>query len=280
MATTRFLTFSLGDGPAYNARAHLAMLAMMGHAPVGSEFLLITDRPQNFRWFAGHATISGIDEATLKSWKGPQDFFWRVEIEVLRHAASFGPANLCYFDSDVLVRKPVADLVAALEAGDVFMHTHEFDLAISPRRGQRELWKLVQGLTLAGSSVVAPAPMWNAGVMAVGAQNIGLVDQVLAACDQLTGDGITHFLTEQFAYSHVFGATGRLRAAESWMDHFWCNKPGYDQSIYEQLAQIHYRGLSVPDAVAFVRANPILRPLVVRRRWWNRFFAPLSGLQN
>ncbi len=42
--TTRFLTFSLGDGPAYNARAHLAMLAVMAHAPAGSEFLIISDR--------------------------------------------------------------------------------------------------------------------------------------------------------------------------------------------------------------------------------------------
>lgn len=277
MTTTRFLTFSLGDGPAYNARAHLAMLAMMAQAPAGSEFLIISDRPDHFRWFAGHATVSGIDAATIRSWKGPQDFFWRVEIEVLRHAATFGPANLVYFDSDVLARRPVAELVHGLEAGDVFMHVHEADLAGSRRRGQRDLWRQLQGRTVAGTPVVAPAPLWNAGVMAVGRQDTALIDRVLAACDELTGAGITHFLTEQFAYSHVFAATGRLRPASPWMDHFWCNKPGYDQSIYEQLAQIHYHGWSVPEAVAFIRDHPIQRPLVVRRRWWNRFFVGLAG---
>lgn len=278
---TRFLTFSLGDAPAYTARAHLAMLAMMGHAPAESEFLIITDRPQHFRHFENHAVISGVDDATISRWKGPQNFFWRIEIEVLRHAASFGPAHLVYFDSDVLARKPVGDLVAGLAAGDVFMHVHESDLAHSLRRGQRDLWRQLQGRrTIGGIPVVPPAPLWNAGVMAVGHQQVDLIDRVLATCDELTAAGITHFLTEQFAYSHVFHATGRLRAASPWMDHFWCNKPGYDQSIYEQLTQIHYQNMSIPEAVAFVRAHPIHRPLVVRRRWWNRFFIGLSGLNH
>ena len=276
--TARFLTFSLGDEPGYTARAHFAMLAMMAQAPAGSEFLLITDRPQHFRWFGDRVRVSGIDAATLRSWRGPQDFFWRIEIEVLRHAASFGPADLVYFDSDVLARRPVDELVQALGAGDVFMHLHEHDLASSPRRGQRELWHLVQSRIIAGSPVIPPAPMWNAGVMAVGQQNLALIDRVLAACDELTAAGITHFLTEQFAYSHVFAATGRLRAASPWMDHFWGNKPGYDQDIYQQLALIHCRGLSVSEAVAFVRDHPIVRPLMVRRRWWNRYFTNLAGV--
>ncbi len=224
--------------------------------------------------------MSGVDAETLRAWKGPQDFFWRIEIEVLRHAASFGPANLVYFDSDVLARRPLDDLTQGLAAGDVFMHVHEGDLADTRRKGQRELWRLLRGRTVAGMPVTAPAPLWNAGVMAVGRQNTALIDRVLAACDELTAAGISHFLTEQFAYSHVFASTGRLKPASPWLDHFWCNKPGYDKSIYEQLAQIHYRGLTVPEAVDFVRANPIRRPLVVRRRWWNRFFVPLSGLDD
>ena len=83
--TTRFLTFGLGDAPAYTTRAHLAMLATMGQAPAGSEFLIITDRPENYRWFEGHAQVSAVDQATIARWKGPQDFFWRIEIEVLRY---------------------------------------------------------------------------------------------------------------------------------------------------------------------------------------------------
>ena len=37
------------------------------------------------------------------------------------------------------------------------------------------------------------------------------------------------------------------------------------------------RGLDLDQAIAEVRAHPIQRPLMVRRRWWNRYFARLAG---
>jgi hypothetical protein len=90
--------------------------------------------------------------------------------------------------------------------------------------------------------------------------------------------GLRHNFVEQLAISAAFAASGRLRPADAWLDHFWSNKDGYGREIDRQLAGFHCRGMDVAAAVEYVRAHPILLPLMVRKRWWNRFFKPFAGL--
>ena len=169
------------------------------------------------------------------------------------------------------MRRDLGDLCRALADGDVLMHEHEYDLATSRRAGQRRLWRQLAG------RIPAPCPMWNAGLIAVGAQNHAVLADALARLDRLMDEGVAHTLVEQLAISAAFAATGRLRAGRPWMDHFWSNKDGYAVAIDRQLAQILTRRLDVDAAVALVRAEPILLPLVVRRRWWSRLLIRLAG---
>jgi len=275
---TRYVTLSLGERHDLTARAHLALLAVMAHAPQPAEFCIVTDKPELYRWFGDRLRLLVVDGPTLTAWKGRHDFFWRVELMTVVHAAAQGPAHVVYLDSDVLARKPLEPLVEGLAAGDVFMHLHEHDLASARRAGDRRLWRQIDGRDAAGVRFAAPCPMWNAGVIAVGAGNHAVLDRALAALDRLMDDGIRHNLVEQLAISAAFAASGRLRPADAWLDHFWSNKDGYGREIDRQLAEIHYRGMDVDTAVAYVRANPILRPLAVRKRWWNRLFRPLAGV--
>jgi hypothetical protein len=39
------------------------------------------------------------------------------------------------------------------------------------------------------------------------------------------------------------------------------------------------RQMSVDEAIAFVRENPIRRPLRVKPRWWHRHFRKLAGAE-
>ena len=268
---TRFVTLSLGDRHDLTARAHLSILSAMAWAPTGSEFCIVTDRPELFDWFGNRLRILAVDAATVKAWRGKHDFFWRVELMTVVHAAAQGPAHIVYHDSDVLMRRDLAPLCAALAAGDVFMHEHEYDLARSRRAGQRRLWRQIS------ARIPAPCPMWNAGLIAVGAGNHGVLAQALDGLDRLMDEGVAHTLVEQLAISLAFSATGRLRAGREWMDHFWSNKEGYAVAIDRQLAQILTRQLDLDAAIALVREQPILLPLVVRKRWWSRLLIRLAG---
>jgi hypothetical protein len=276
---TRYVTLSLGDRHDLTARAHIALLNAMAWAPAPAEFWLVTDRPDLFGFFGDRLRIQVVDAATLAAWKGRHGFFWRIELMTALTIARLGGGHTVYFDSDVLMRLPLDDLVAALSTGDVLMHEREYDLAIARRRGQRDLWRQVAGRQAAGLTVAAPCPMWNAGLIAVGDGNQPVLERALAVLDGLMDAGVAHNLVEQLAISLSLAATGRLREGRGWMDHFWCNKDGYGESIDRQLAEILYRRLPVESAVAHCKANPIVRPLIVRRRWWNRLFLGLAGMR-
>lgn len=274
---TRYVTLSLGDRHDLTARAHLALLAAMAHAPAPAEFCIVTDRPELYRWFGDRVRCLAVDAATIAAWKGRHDFFWRVELMTVIHAAAQGPARVVYLDSDVLARRSLQPLVDGLAAGDVFMHLHEHDLAAARRGGDRRLWRQVRDREAGGLRFAAPCPMWNAGIIALGPERFPILDQALAAIDGLMDGGLRHNFVEQLAISAAFAATGRLRAADAWLDHFWSNKDGYGREIDRQLAHVHCHRLDVDAAIAYVREHPILLPLMVRKRWWNKYFRPLAG---
>ncbi|MDP3073199.1 MAG: hypothetical protein Q8N18_23095 [Opitutaceae bacterium] len=273
----RFVTLSVGGQHDLTAWAHVSILSAMAWAPPDSEFCIVTDQPESFGWFGDRIRILRVDAATLWDWRGRHDFFWRIELMCVVHAAALGPANVIYHDSDVLMRKDLSGLCSALSAGDVFMHEFEYELSTARRRGQRRLWRQIAGREVAGYRMAAPRPMWNAGLIAVGSETHALLDQALVLLDGLMDEGVRHNLVEQLAISTVFGATARLRQGRPWMDHFWANKDGYAVAMDRQLAQILTLGLDVDSAVSMVRREPILLPLVVRKRWWSKLLARVAG---
>ncbi|MFZ9746810.1 MAG: hypothetical protein ACO3G4_09290 [Opitutaceae bacterium] len=237
----------------------------------------MTDQPESFGWFGDRIRILPVDHATLRSWRGRHNFFWRTELMCVLHAAAQGPANVIYHDSDVLIRRNLEGFCAALGDGDVFMHELEYELSTAARRGQKRLWRQVRGLALAGFHFTARQPMWNAGLIAVGAEHHALLHQALDLLDQLMDHGVQHTLVEQLAITKVLGATARLRTGGPWMDHFWANKEGYAGAVDRQLARILTLGLDVDAAASLVRREPIVVPLVVRKRWWSNLLARLAG---
>ena len=273
----RFVTLSVGGRPDLTAWAHVSILSAMAWAPPDSEFCVVTDEPESFGWFGSRIRILPVDRDTLRDWRGPHEFFWRTELMCVVHAAAQGPAHIIYHDSDILFRRNLASLCADLEAGNVFLHEPEYDLSRARRRGQKRLWRQVRGREVTGFRFTAPHPMWNAGLIAVGAQHHGLLHQALDLLDRLMDAGVHHTLIEQLAIGTAFRASGRLRSGEPWMDHFWNNKEGYAGAVDRQLARILTLGLDVGAAASLVRREPIILPLVVRRRWWSNLLARLAG---
>ncbi|TMA25830.1 MAG: hypothetical protein E6J78_16135 [Deltaproteobacteria bacterium] len=275
---TRLALVSFGERDEWYAQAHLAILTALANLPAPHEVVVTTDRPDCYRWLSGRILLRKLTPEDLVEWSGPQRFVWRIVLKALVEAALREPqAHFIYLDTDTLVRKPLDSLVAALEAGDVFLHTLESPLHARRADSHRNLWEQTRGRF----SVDDKTELWNSGVVALGAQNLQLLPKALRLCDEMTAAGVESWLIEQLAQSIVYQSTGRLRAAKPFIDHYWGNKAGYNESVRKRLATVLMRGMSVEQAVEYVREHPIpQRPLRVKPRWWHRYFKRLAGAEH
>jgi hypothetical protein len=265
-ASIRYVTLAYGDAPGVHRQSLMLLLSLAAHAPEPYEIVVATDRPECYVWFGTRVEIEYLDAARLDAWRGPQPFSMRQKLELIRATAAPFDGPVVLLDADVLARKPLGAFVAALHAGHLFMHKHEYVLSQSRRRGNRRLWA-----SLRGHQFQDDDSMWNSGVLAVPSSDRRLLDDALALYDRLGAAGVRHFATEQLVEGAVLGRTGRLKPAEEWFVHYWGNKPGYDAEIARRLADAFIEGLSVKEAAARYRDNPIDLPAEVRQTRSQKF---------
>jgi hypothetical protein len=267
---TRYVTLAYGHAPGVYRQSVMLLVSLVAHAPEPYELLVATDRPDAYVWFGTHVEIEYLDAARLTSWRGSDPFSMRQKLELARLAADARRAPSAeatvLLDADVLAVKPLDAFVARLHAGDIFMHKHEYVLSRSRRSGNRKLWTTLRSLPPpAGDDAFREDDsMWNSGVLAVPAADRGSLDEALAMYDRLGAAGLRHFATEQLVEGVVLGRTGRLKPADEWFAHYWGNKPGYDAEIARRLADAFIEGMSVKDAAARYREQPIDLPLEAR----------------
>jgi hypothetical protein len=260
MSPVRYVTMAYGDAPGVYRQSLMLFLSLVAHAPEPYELMVATDRPECYVWFGTRVEIEYLDAARLEAWRGPRPFSMRQKLELIRAASASVTGPVVLLDADVLARVPLDAFVAALHAGHLFMHKHEYVLSQSRRRGNRRLWT-----SLRGSDFRDDDSMWNSGVLAIPAADRGLIDEALALYDRLGDAGIRHFATEQLVAGVVLGRTGRLKPAEEWFVHYWGNKGGYDTEIACRLADAFIEGLSVKEAAKRYRERPIDLPAEVRQ---------------
>jgi|SRR5215204_6441896 len=268
----RYVTLAYGNAPGVYRQSLMLLLSLVAHAEPPYELVVATDRPECYVWFGTRVEIEFLDFARLEAWKGPRPFSMRQKLELARAAiptiesglSRTPPAATVLLDADVVAVKPLAPFAARLAAGELFMHKKEYVLSESRRGGNRKLWS-----SLRRSSAYQfreDDAMWNSGVLAVPTSDRALLDESIALYDRLGEDGLRHFATEQLVEGVVLGRTGRLHPAQEWFTHYWGNKPGYDTEIACRLADAFIEGMSVKDAAAHYRENPIDLPAEVRRR--------------
>ena len=271
---TRFVTLAYGDAVGVYRQSLMLLVSLVAHAPEPYELLVGTDRPDYYVWFGTRVDIEYLDPPRLEAWRGPRPFSMRQKLELLRTAAATAAGPVVLLDADVLARRPLGPFVERLRAGDLFMHKHEYVLSKSRRRGNRKLWASLRPHHLRDDD-----SMWNSGVLALPAADRGLLDEALALYDTLGAAGVRHFATEQLVEGVVLGRTGRLKPAEEWFAHYWGNKPGYDAEIARRLADAFIEGLSVKDAAARYRAQPIDLPVESRPGKIEKFGRWISRLK-
>jgi hypothetical protein len=256
---TRYITLAYGDAPAIYRQSLMLLVSLAAYAPEPSEVVVVTDRPDRFVWFGTRIEIEYLDAGRLARWQGPNPFSMRHKLELARASMVSGRQEVVLLDADVLARRPLGPFVERLRAGDLFMHKREYVLSETRRVGNRKLWRELKKRGFRDDD-----GMWNSGVLAIPSADRELLDASLNMYDELGADGVRHFATEQLVEGVVLGRTGRLKAAEGWFIHYWGNKSGYDAEISRFLADAFIDGISVKDAAARYRENPIDLPPEVR----------------
>jgi hypothetical protein len=259
----RYVTLAYGDLSGVYRQSLMLLLSLVAYTPEPYEIVVATDRPEYFVWFGTRVEIAYLDRALLDGWRGADPFSMRQKLALMQTAWPEAGA-IAFLDSDVLARRHLGSFVDRLEGGDLFMHKHEYDLGRSARRGNRELWEQLRGRTFGAWEVREGDAMWNSGVLAAPAADRPLFDRALQLYDEMAAAGVRHFATEQLVEGIVLGRTERLRPADTWFVHYWGNKAGYDAEISRRLADAFIEGLSVKEAAARYREQPIDLPAEVR----------------
>jgi len=255
----------------------MLLVSLLAYAPAPRELVVVSDRPERFAWFGNAVRVVSLERHQLEAWRGAPPISMRIKLEVIR--ANWPAAGaLALVDADTLAREPLAAFEARLQAGEVFMHKHEYDFGRSKRRGNRALWNELRGRSFAGWEVRGGDAMWNSGVLAAPAADRALFDQMLQFYDAMVAAGGRHFATEQLVEGVVLGRTGRLRPAAQWFTHYWGNKPAHTAAINARLEAAHKESLSVEEFVTRYRQDPIDLPSEVRlkarekiARWFARW---------
>jgi hypothetical protein len=254
-----------GDAPGVYRQSLMLLVSLVAHAPEPYELVVATDRPECYAWFGTRVQIEYLDAARLSGWRGPDPFSMRQKLELARAATNPSIDAMVLLDADVVATQPLGPFVERLRGGTLFMHKREYVFSQSRRTGNRQLWETLRALPTAVGQFRDDDAMWNSGVLAVPAQDRALLEESLELYDRLGAAGVRHFATEQLVEAVVMGRTGRLHPAAEWFTHYWGNKPGYDAEISRRLADAFIEGLTVKEAAARYRTNPIELPAEVRR---------------
>ncbi len=266
-ARTRFGVLAYGPRAALHREAAVALLTIKAHAPAESEVVLLTDRPDCYRWFGSSITIDRLSQETIRAWRGRHDDQFRPSLEALRQLAADATADVVLADSDTLARRDLRPMVERLAAGAVFMHHREYLLAAPVRKGDRPLAREIVGRTWSGITPDAQSAMWNAGVVASSRRHAGIFDRTLAVFDEIR-PVTRYFAVDQLACSIVFAAYAPIEAAAPWFDHYWGNRPWFNRAIERFLSRALLDGLSPEAAASRLKAQPITGALDARAPWW------------
>ncbi len=266
-ARTRFGVLAYGPRGGLHREAAVALLTLQAYAPPGSEIVLLTDRPDHYRWFGNSITIDRLTQATVRAWRGPLDDQFRPSLEALRRLAEDSTADVVLADTDTMARRDLTGLAERLAAGAVFMHRREYSLAAPPRKGDRSLAHEVVGRTWHGITPDGTASMWNAGIVASSRQHADIFERTLAVFDEIR-PLTRYFAVDQLACSIVLAAYAPLEEAAPWFDHYWGNRPWFGRATERFLSRALLEGLTPAAASDRLKKDPIVGALDARAPWW------------
>ncbi|SDX75357.1 hypothetical protein [Hymenobacter psychrophilus] len=256
-----------GNAAPNHFQAVFSMLSFLRQPEQLDSITVVTDAPEFYRHMADHVTVLPIEAATIQEWRGEFDFFWRIKIKALEYVHQRQPESaILYLDTDTFLHGSLAELRARLASGTALMHEPEGALSQLASKTEQRMWQQVQQHTFGGVAMREDHQMWNAGVVGIPAGRAAeAIALALRICDDLSRQGVTPRLIEQFALSVALEETGPLGAAAAHIGHYWSTKTEWNSAISAFLLESHLQERTVVEEVAAL-ADFDYRALPVKHR--------------
>jgi hypothetical protein len=231
---------------------------------------IITDAAPFYKHLSDHVNIIDISAETIKEWKGPHDFFWRIKIKAIQQLTGMYPGSpVVYLDTDTFLYKNITSLKTALQSGRAFMHEDEGALSALTDKTSKRTWRALEGRTFGGLAMQPTDHMWNAGVVSTPNNKNGKdIELALQICDEMCAGGVPFRLVEQYSLSLALNHIYTLGDATPWIAHYWRNKEDWNPFILEWIAEQQFKQKSFSEILAeFGQLDLGKVPVIIKRKY-------------
>lgn len=256
MLLTTYVLLSFGENPELHAQANFCFLTLKKFTSEDSKFVIYTDQPKFYKWVSSFVEIRNISADQVKTWIGKHNYFYRVKLEALLHAAHANTGHLVYLDSDTIAAKNLGEMIKKMDEGHSFMHLKENLLSTDTASDKHAMWKQVENKSYEGILVNNQTHMWNSGVIALPEKDkLALLRKSLSINDQLCEDKIECRVKEQFAIGIALENSGRLLPSSQWIIHYWGNKKEWHTLINNYFSKVAQCQMTAFDAAESLDIN-------------------------
>lgn len=268
MENSHLLYLAIGSADLAAQASYAAYSALAHQGNFNLSIHICTDYGGAFAPLRDRAEIREIPAATVRDWRGPGNYPYRMKIAALREEARrFTDQKVLFLDSDTFFVASVAPVFERITPTSSVLHKSEYAVASHPTGQLQRFRREMKKRSFRGGPVDVSVQMWNSGAIGVHPRNIYLLDTVLAFIDALA----PHYrkqLLEQFAVSYYLQKNTAIEGCDDVLLHYWAQKPEYQRQIELRLAR--WKALPLEVALEELRANPIVVPAFVRRHGWVR----------
>lgn len=260
------LTF--GDRIENHYQAMFSILSFM-RSDVINRIFVVTDKPDYYQSLHSQISIVDISSQTLQEWQGPHDFFWRIKIKALEAVIEQAPdEDLLYVDSDTFLATSLDSIKDGFARGQTYMHEEEGHLSKLDSKVERNMWKVLQGLTFQRVQITESTSMWNAGTIGLPAAKAKhIIELALNICDDICATPCPRRLVEQFAFSLALSAEQPLDNCRKTIVHYWGNKPAWNKLIETFFLSAYLKNESLSTQLKRIgEIDPYQLPIVQKEK--------------
>src|SRR5437868_9355670 len=143
---------------AYSALAHRGSLAVTVH--------VYTDMTEVFEPLRPRVQIHELTAETIRAWRGPGNYPFRMKIAALAEMArSFPDERIFFADSDTFFVGELAPLFGRIDEHNAVLHRREYSVLTCPTGQLRRFRRRMSRMQFRGSAIDLDAEMWNSGAI-------------------------------------------------------------------------------------------------------------------
>ncbi|MHC5202455.1 hypothetical protein [Myroides sp. LJL119] len=214
------------------------------------KIVVVTDHKAYFDHIREFVEFIDLTPELINQWQKGNNGFFRIKIKAIEAASIKYPLDdLLYLDADTFIFKDLTQIRSELALGQNFMHLKELKLSAFVTQSQKEMWEALKDKEFDGVYIDDNSYMWNAGAVALSKDSLTYLQQVVRVNDQMCQHLTKRYFVEQFAFSVVLANMGVIKPLDSYIGHYWGNKPKWNQVINDFMIRCYLENYSVAQTL-------------------------------